>query len=95
MSRKFDTIEELDAFADKLRKTKEIIEKTANVVEAPSEELIKFNEHGQWELNKGCDEMRAKIGEKEIAEEKKKADKKEAKKGEGINGPGTGAGSSL
>ncbi len=61
---------------------------------AASPKLLKFNEHGQWELTKGCDEMRAKIGEEAIAEEKKKAEA-EAKKGEGINGPGTGAGSSL
>ena len=91
MSRKYEAIEDLEAFAEKLSKTKETIIK---MMEAPTNELIKFGAHGQWELTKGCDEQRAEIGEDVIAREKKKAEEK-AEKGEGINGPGTGAGSSL
>ncbi len=98
MSRKFETIEELDAFADRLRKTREILKKAVKMMEAPTNELIKFNNHGQWELtkNKSLD-YQGKGNRKKFDDDKEgvSQDIHLAEKGEGINGPETGAGSSL
>ncbi len=64
MPNKFETIEDLDRFAEKLKKTKETLVKA---LAKPSEELIKFNDHGQWQLSDKEKEARKGEGAPGIA----------------------------
>lgn len=50
MANKFETAEDLDKFADKLRNTRDKLVKAIEMMEAPESELVKFNDHGQWKL---------------------------------------------
>ncbi len=64
MTDKYNSVEKLDAFAGKLRATKDLLIKIARISEAQNNELIKFNPHGQWSLTKGKDkDKEAKKGE--------------------------------
>jgi hypothetical protein len=52
MPNKFDTVEDLEKFASKLRDTRKKLVKAIEMAEAPENELVKFNDHGQWSLTK-------------------------------------------
>jgi hypothetical protein len=50
MPNKFDTVEDLEKFASKLRDTRKKLVKAIEMAEAPENELVKFNDHGQWSV---------------------------------------------
>lgn len=52
MSDKPGTDEHLDQLAKKLLKAREALTKAIDMADAPQDELLKFNDHGQWKLAK-------------------------------------------